>query len=138
MFITLNWNFLKIFLLNSGSLIQAEPLIGNNITKVKKGKYPFVVSLAYKDDLLPEEQLHYCTGVLVTKMFVLTAAHCLDDVTLNEIWLIVGSVDLRVGRKYTPSMWITYKQWTDRKNITNNETDNDIAMIKVNIIEKPS
>lgn len=90
------------------------------------------MSIAQKNDLLSEEHLHICTGVLVTKMFVLTAAHCLEDLTLSEIWLIIGSVDLRVGKKYTPSMSITYKQWTEMKNITNKETDNDIVMIQVN------
>lgn len=69
--------------------------------------------------------------MLITKKFVLTAAHCFENILLGEIRLIVGSVDLRTGKKYDPSMWITYDQWAESKNITKEYELNDIAMIKV-------
>lgn len=82
--------------------------------------------------------MHICTGVLITSELVLTAAHCLHEKLLNQIQVIVGSVDLLGGRKYEPSMWITYDQWANSKNVSkesqytrNNNAANDIAMIKV-------
>lgn len=110
---------------------HAEPLKGINVTVAEEGKYPFVVSIVQKNDQLYEEQLHFCTGVLIEKKFVLTAAHCLNGKFLYGIQLIMGSVDLREGRKYDARMSITYNQWADSKNLTKKKSSNDIAIIKV-------
>lgn len=111
--------------------------MGNNLERVKNGKYSFVVSISHKNDLFPEEQLHFCTGVLIAKMFVLTAAHCLNgNNSPSTIQIIVGSIDLREGKKYNVNMWITYDQWEKSKNIYYEKNAiNDIAIIKVIYME---
>lgn len=121
----------KNLVCSSGILNQAEPLKGEAVRKVEKGHHPYAVSIALKRNDFHEEKLHVCTGVLVSKRFVLTAAHCFNGKTLGEIQLIVGSVDLRKGRKYDPKMWITYNQWVQNKNFTRINATNDIAMVKV-------
>lgn len=89
------------------------------------------MSIAHRSESFHEELLHFCTGVLITENIVLTAAHCLDEELLSGIQFIVGSVDLRKGRKYGSIGWITYNQWADIKNITKTDDPHDIAMVKV-------
>lgn len=65
---------------------------------------------------------------------MLTAVHCLKEKLLSEIQVIIGSIDLREGRKYDVKKWITYNQWAAIENITKKRSVNDIAVMKVNFI----
>lgn len=118
---------------NTGSLLsiltRAQPLKGNDVTKVEKGKYPYVVSIVQKNNQSNVEEMHICTGVLITSQFILTAAHCFDVV--NEIEIIIGSVDLRKGKRYDPSVWVTYNRWVESKNNLIRSIAHDIAIVKV-------
>jgi len=48
-------------------------------------KYPFVVGIIIKFVLKSTTKNGYCTGSLITQWFVLTAAHCTDNVTIFNI-----------------------------------------------------
>lgn len=94
------------------------------------------MSIAHKTNQYREEEVHICTGVLITNKFVLTAAHCFDGISSGEIQLIAGSVDLQKGYKYDISTWITYNQWAESKNILKSNNTHDIAMAKVTTTTK--
>lgn len=89
------------------------------------------MSITRQKNRFYEKDTHFCTGALIADKFVLTAAHCLDGESLNKTRLIVGSHDRLKGKKFKPSMWITYDQWAESKNITDQDDWNDVAIVKV-------
>lgn len=51
--------------------------------------YPWMVSVQYK-----EESEHFCGGSLIGDKYVLTAAHCIEDETAEEIQVVISEYDL--------------------------------------------
>ncbi|MDA1361440.1 serine protease [Glycomyces luteolus] len=60
----------------------------------EEGQYPWLVALGYTGDGTPYER-QFCGGTVITENVVLTAAHCLADLTSpDEFAVFSGSVDL--------------------------------------------
>lgn len=53
------------------------------------GSYPFMAALLYKGKGDPRDR-HFCGGSLLAAEVVMTAAHCVDDVTSKQMEVIVG------------------------------------------------
>ena len=67
---------------------------GNKAIEVKKGAWPWTVNIAVNGPSV-------CSGVLVTKKWVLTAASCVKDAKADQIRIVTGIPFL--GPVYTGS-----------------------------------
>lgn len=82
--------------------------------------YPWMVSI--------QTGRHFCAGALIGKNWVITAAHCLENVTSDRLNLIIGAsslTDLR-GAEFRSASW--FKQ---HHNYLESKFHNDIAIIKL-------
>lgn len=93
MLVVIIFIFIKLFIVfaNKHNIIIDRPQSTENhrrITRIANGEplgqddYPYVVGL--KTNNLHGEA-NFCTGTLVSPIFVLTAAHCVTDTTIKEV-----------------------------------------------------
>jgi secreted trypsin-like serine protease len=112
--------------------VPSKALQGSNVIMADSNVFGFVVSLMRMEtERPPLEYDHICSGSLISKRDVLIAAHCIVNEEKESVSIVAGSTDLRQGRKYLISWWITHELWNDINNIESNFNDNDIAIIRV-------
>jgi hypothetical protein len=108
---------------------NAKALVGVNVKQAEEGDFPFVVSVS---EIFSEHKtIHICAGTLISNRNVLTADHCIYDKYNNAIQIVVGSIDLRIGRKFSVFWWISYDNWAFQSNIRPYFTINDLSIIRV-------
>jgi hypothetical protein len=110
----------------------AKPLIGINVRRAHTNEFPFIVPIKFINDTnaTPETDF-FCTGTVVSKRYVLSVVHGLIQVPIHLLEIIVGSTDLRSGRKFHLLKLVTYEMWADYKNIPIERSINDISLIRV-------
>jgi len=83
--------------------------------------YPWMVSIQSKSD-----SEHFCGGSLIDESYVLTAAHCIEDASAEEIQAVVSEFDLKQASQQEQVIAI--------KNIYMHQgygDDNDIAVLEL-------
>ncbi len=83
--ITLSISF---FTLEINSSIKEPTIVGGK--EVKPHSYPFMVSVQYKDT-----SKHFCGGALISPKTVVTAAHCTEGKSANNLKVLVGGHNLK-------------------------------------------
>ncbi|XP_011493785.1 PREDICTED: uncharacterized protein LOC105359008 [Ceratosolen solmsi marchali] len=111
----------------------ANAMVGSNIRNARPNEFPFVISIMtyYPNDDRPADEVHRCTGTLISAQDALTSYHCLHSLTVLDFRLIIGSNDLRQGVMYRALWWWGYNEWAASKNIETEFRQNDIAFIKI-------
>lgn len=54
----------------------------------QRGQFPYFVSLVDGTN-----QYHFCGGSIISHWHILTAAHCLNEFSVNEIWAVLGATE---------------------------------------------
>jgi len=107
-------------------IVCGEPARNGRIvngTSTTAGAYPWTVGIQFVDKL-------YCGGSLITKDFVMTAAHCLKGISTSRVRLILGDHDRRrnSGNQVTRLIDRVFIH----PNFVKKTFNNDIALIKMN------
>ena len=86
--------------------------------------YPWMVSI--------QKSGHFCGGVLIGRNWVLTAAHCMEDVTADQVTLMIGPENLGnlSGAEIRKASWIQI-----HRDYQSDRFYSDIAIIK---LDRPS
>ncbi len=125
-------------LLTTAALAQAPTpprIVGGQ--EADPGEWPWQVALVGKgnDSLF---NLQFCGGTIIAADWVLTAAHCVDTSTINQLDIVAGVHDLsnpgpNIQRR-TLSQIIVHPGWDD------DTFDNDIALLRLSspIAERPA
>jgi trypsin len=69
-----------------GPLAPAGAIVGGSAAP--EGAYPFMAALVDGDDF------QFCGGSVIASSWVLTAAHCVENGSANNLWVITGRTNL--------------------------------------------
>ena len=77
-------------LFNIQNLSLQTKIVGGRETDINE--YPMMVGVIN----VPIQQV-YCGGTIISSRYVLTAAHCLNGLSVNQLGILVGDHDLTTG-----------------------------------------
>ncbi|KAJ8668244.1 hypothetical protein QAD02_009907 [Eretmocerus hayati] len=116
------------------SISKAEPLHGapDSLPHVDVGKKDSIALIT------SDNEIHLCTGSLILKNQVLTAASCLKNIPTQDLRVIFGTTDssLSVHKKFNVLSKITYEEWCGNQVLCFYEkyTD-DLCILKLDVVD---
>ncbi|KAJ8664627.1 hypothetical protein QAD02_006289 [Eretmocerus hayati] len=133
-FLTTDLLILLISLTHRLHILKANPIVGFEVHQVRKGELPFVVSILEKSSNADSEEEHIGGGTLISKKHVLTAAHCLENLALDQISILAGSPNLSACKapRFKPASIMNYSSWAEICGIEPRVV-NDIAVIELDV-----
>ncbi|KAJ8266946.1 hypothetical protein GJAV_G00136480 [Gymnothorax javanicus] len=106
---------------------QGNRIVGGN--EVTPGEIPWQVALIDKQTLVG-----FCGGSILTEKWVITAAHCLPEVTPDSIFVRVGEHNVHKKEGTERDHEIAERHVHPRYNVAQNQYNHDIALL---LLEKP-
>jgi len=97
-----------------------------NGTLSSEGQFPFIVSLKIKNY---NRYQHFCGGSAITTSHILTAAHCVDYVSLERLYVSIGDHDSKKKDRYEEI--IPASEIILHKDFNPSNFENDIAIVKL-------
>ncbi|XP_022911963.1 chymotrypsin-1-like [Onthophagus taurus] len=92
-------------------------IVGGHLADV--GQFPFQVGIVHITEGL------LCGGTILTEWWILSAAHCFEHNYRGRYDVVVGSVDLTMGKEYTVAMIVMHK------NYETDTIENDVSLVKL-------
>ena len=90
-----------------------------------QGSWPWAVSLRYYG-------AHICGGSILSSYFIITAAHCMDDITDSaSLTILAGSLTLNVSSSSEPYQILSITQIIKHIYYDPNTFSNDIALLRL-------
>lgn len=84
-----------LILVCATSGLRSGKIVGGS--HAKENSTPFMAGVQKFDGWKFE---HKCGGAIVHEYFVLTASHCLKDLKVNEVRILVGSIEISKGTSF--------------------------------------
>ena len=82
----------------------------------------------YKNNIVND---HFCAGTLIFDIYVLTAAHCVFGLKMENFVVVFGLHDLNDTSEYAESNTYTVSKVIFHENYNHRDPNNDIALIKL-------
>ncbi|XP_011495582.1 PREDICTED: trypsin-like [Ceratosolen solmsi marchali] len=131
--------FIKFLLLAVCAIICTQcnfptvnALIGSEVRKVQPEEFPFLAAFRHVNLTDPHPtRNHICTGSLITRSHVLSAAQCIENRLISQTVIAHGSNSLVYCIEYRIQWWITYNQWSLYMNRPLEFVDNDVSVTKL-------
>ncbi|XP_011166745.1 chymotrypsin-2 [Solenopsis invicta] len=95
-------------------------IVGGNVAIL--GEIPYQVSLQ-----IIKTEYHFCGGSIINRLYVLTAAHCMEGLNSKDISVNVGVIDLRKPH----AVYLIESSYVHKGYNPRNSFVHDIALIKV-------
>ncbi|CAG9570651.1 unnamed protein product [Danaus chrysippus] len=103
---------------------KVSRIVGGEETK--PNEYPMMAGIVYVG-----ENTIKCGAVIIDNIYVLTAAHCVYSKGVNDIAVVVGEHDVRIGTDSPDIQVFRVSSIIIHPNYNSNTYDNDIAIIKI-------